>query len=288
MIVKKVNEVFRNPTYEEIFYCLCFYNLNGQIKNNSFINVVSDICSKYAIPIKSIDWEVEGNYGRSSLDGFLNKIESGEIDIENVSGIAIYSSVLQKNAYDAYVIFSYGQESQGNDYLFVAIADMVIDWASFEDLFCQYAKKISAFVKIPYGIGFSSSVSEGGATSDFPIKSCSLGMLDEDAGNWYENYRGVKPPWVPKPGQGKESLHLHGKFRHIYRINLIGKKHIDAVIDGIRLEQWITSSDDRGKLVNIDDDTFVWITNEKNLLEIQKTMHRNRLLISVKSNRAIP
>jgi hypothetical protein len=66
----------------------------------------------------------------------------------------------------------------------------------------------------------------------------------------------------------KEEVYRQGIIRDIYPWNLLNKTHLETVIDGIPLKQWIETDQDRGSLRSVNN-AWIWELNDSNIANVR-------------------
>lgn len=274
----------------EAFHCLCFYfQPEVKVSNTLWFERTCSTLKKYGIEIKYFSWDVANKNYRSSIENFIKKSNANLVDLNEASFLDIYSAPLQREPYYSYVEAYFNGRFNGNfpQYFMVRISDRLITNENFKLLFLDYASSLHEDLNIAYGFHYFATAEQIGSVSNFPISTSSLNFYDESGSKWYKNVWGVEPPWVPGKNIKPMQLHLKGKFRHVYSLNIIKNIHLNQKMNGESLIDWINSTPSHGVLKRLGDDLFLWEIDENDLLKIQMEMHKNKLLIAVKTNSAL-
>ncbi|MEK5162385.1 hypothetical protein NYE69_08600 [Paenibacillus sp. FSL R5-0527] len=80
-----------------------------------------------------------------------------------------------------------------------------------------------------------------------------------------------------------EGRYVDQMLRMVYPCNLLNSRHLNMVIDGVRLEDWITGSQERGLLTRIGNDQWMWEVGEERLDSVNQACGEAGLLVAWKS-----
>lgn len=136
-------------------------------------------------------------------------------------------------------------------------------------------REISKYSKIYYG--FSCQLPYQGIVSTFytAIDALCLPLYSyEDTKLWK-----LELPSLANSGDGKKR-YLEGMHRLIYPHNFITNHHLEKIIAGISVKEWISKEELNGKLIQLSENLWDWFVEEKELERINIEFIKAGLLIS--------
>ncbi|GEM_PF-2999986 len=77
--------------------------------------------------------------------------------------------------------------------------------------------------------------------------------------------------------------YLEGMLRLVYRYNFIVQKHLNRIIQGMKLQDWIHSDSSHGTLTELANGLWCWEVGQENLEKVNLACYQAELLISYKA-----
>ncbi|CAE6734727.1 hypothetical protein [Paraburkholderia aspalathi] len=171
--------------------------------------------------------------------------------------------------------FGYNTPSFGG--FFGIDAQLDVQLADSADKFIDYIKRIATSLNVSYGIAYEAPK----MTSAFYYAAGSnLAKLKP-----FENPSAFGKE-VPGGSYGA-ARYQESMLRMVYPINVISDRHLNIVVGGIQLKEWIVAEDNRGSLQPIGNDLWLWLVPEAALDSINQLCGEAGILISWKPQ-AVP
>ena len=209
--------------------------------------------------LKDGDHEGDHEFIETSLDGLFNEVTLGKI-----SSFRLYDE--RDGSTPWYASFGLSNADFGN-FHHIDMQFPVADTEKIEVVI----KKIASSISFDYGIFY---------WCDRASKAFYYASGDNLASVYpYENPSLFKKE-TPGRFNGVES-YRHSKLRMVYPFNLVNRKHLDTLINGLTLEMWITQNK-LGELKQISNDLWCWIVEDSCIEQANRMLGEANLLISWK------
>lgn len=204
-----------------------------------------------------------------SFDQGLKKLErSGWAGVETISikGTKTFGGFLSGWLVSAVV-------SSRDGYLIFCFSD---DLAQFDEHgFISLAQKLYTVFQFRYGIAYQHPLKKGADIYALGI----VAGLDYSESDMAESQRIGK--WFQANTFFREQGDSYSNhLRDVYRLNFLSQVHLDKIIDGIRLEDWISKFPSRGIIELIAPGQVVWKIRDSDIREVRETLRKNSLLVA--------
>ena len=73
-------------------------------------------------------------------------------------------------------------------------------------------------------------------------------------------------------------------MRDVYEVNFLAPIHLDQIVDGIRLEDWISKSPSRGVIEPFVPGRIVWCIQKTDIQAVREALMNNSLLVAYHSD----
>jgi hypothetical protein len=129
------------------------------------------------------------------------------------------------------------------------------------ECFETVARSLAGEIQLKYGIGYQRSFKLGpemyayGMVTGLKYSQSDLAEADH-IGMWVRERLDA-------------NRHLRGYLRDVYPLNVISSCHLARHVEGLSLSQWIEASSDRGQLIYLGKDTFLWEVPDEQISEVR-------------------
>lgn len=140
------------------------------------------------------------------------------------------------------------------------------------DYFANLVEELSRVTNLTYGIGYTRAFRDGpdlyalGMCTNTDYTSEGMRIADRTAA-WFRERIG-------------KNRHLQGYLRDVYPLNVISRPHLDKLVHGTPLGDWIHQTPERGILRPLAGGAWLWRIDEQQVPQIQAELERAGLLIA--------
>ncbi|HEX7860802.1 MAG TPA: hypothetical protein VF773_10775 [Verrucomicrobiae bacterium] len=208
------------------------------------------------------------NWARTSEESPLERIDVAMDSFQTVQYIEVYSSdVMPSSVIGNWNMAAIFAPTAGTTVL--ACRQNALQPTNFYDTLLN---RLLECFETTYGYQYERLQSKGPTLFAF-------GLV---AGLGFSSGEMIEADAIARWGRGgiDDRRYLHGVLRDVFPLNLLSRAHLAMAIENRTLETWIRHSKDRGTLLQLVNDRYIWKVGSQQISHVQLELTRAGLLIS--------
>jgi hypothetical protein len=262
-------EIVNNFKRGQIANCLALHEITHiPTSAKGWIQIIIDYFNKYGLtPTRmSLSGEYYNSKNTVSFKYGLRALEKH--NYEGLTGLSMYALPPNHDIdmFDGIFIAEINFDKTYGDYIAFCFDNNIVPFD--KSFFQELTVKINSFFKPLYGYIYQRKFSEGPNHYPFGVIGGSEVIEDTEEkkiGEWGRVYSSKR--------------YRTGLLRDIYPYNILTSAHLEQVINGETLEQWIKKNSSHGTLEKITDDHWLWSLTPEQIPAVQEALYPSGILL---------